>query len=212
MSEIEIRGASIVDVSYPKRTVTVIVAPYETPAVIERRGRAWTEIVSRGAFDGVQRRANRIRANRDHDWRRLAGKVVALYPDRQEGLVADVKMFTRDAGPETLDLCAEDGLSASMGFELMRANGSHGPAKPGAEVWEQRGTVRRLNELWLDHVAFVPDPAYEDAAVLDVRQTKEFADFYVGDGDAMATPNLDRLELDKLVAAKAALDARWGVV
>ena len=34
MSEIEFRAAQVAEVSYPNRTVTVIVAPYETPTVI----------------------------------------------------------------------------------------------------------------------------------------------------------------------------------
>jgi len=205
MSELEFRAAKVADVSYPKRTVTVIVAPYETPTVIHTSTRSFTEIVSRGAYDGVQRRTGSIRANRDHNWDRLAGRVSALYPDRDEGLVADVKMFTHGAGPETLDLCAEDGLSASAGFALMREGGAVGPVKAGAEVWERSRTVRRLNELWLDHVAFVPNPAYETATVLDVRRAEQ---------DALAasgTPNLDRLEIDRLRAELAAIDRRYGV-
>jgi phage head maturation protease len=202
MSEIEFRTAQVADVSYPKRTVTVIVAPYETPTVIHTATGSFTEVVSRGAYDGVQRRAGSIRANRDHDWEKLAGRITALYPDRDEGLVADVKMFNSGAGPETLELCAEDGLSASAGFALMREGGAVGPPKPGAETWERGRTVRRLNELWLDHVAFVPNPAYETATVLDVRR--------VGDPAVLiATPNRDRVELDRWRAELAAIDAKY---
>jgi len=203
MSEIEIRSAQVVDVSYPKRTVTVIVTPYDTPTEIHtRRGGSYTEIVSRGAYDGVQRRS--MRANRDHDWGRLCGKVTGLYPDRDEGLVADVKMFNHGEGPPTLELCAEDGLSASAGFALMREHGYHGPIKPGAETWERNRTVRRLNHLYLDHVAFVPDPAYEASSVIDVRHA-------AAAGELVATPNLLRLELDELRAKMAAIDRRYGV-
>ena len=198
-------GVEIADVSYPKRTVTVIVAPYESPTVINGPHRSFTEIVERGAYDGVQRRAGNIKANRNHDWDRLAGKVVDLYPDREEGLVADVRMFTTDVGNETLTLCAEQGLSASAGFGLMRENGSTGPVKPGAEVWENNRTVRRLKELWLDHVSFVPNPAYPNAAVINVRGVQEEMLVLVG------TPNRDQLELDRLRTEKALIDSRYCV-
>jgi HK97 family phage prohead protease len=204
---VEIRQAQVADVSYPQRTVSVIVAPYETPTVIMRRGREFTEIVSRGAFDGVQRRAGSIRANRDHDWGKLVGKAIRLYPERDEGLVADVKIFNTQAGQETLELCAEDGLSASAGFSLMCENGNTGPVKPNAETWDSRRKVRRLNNVYLDHVAFVPDPAYQAAAVLDVRQAFELAETVA----AAATPNLDRLEIDRWRAQLELLNSRYGV-
>jgi len=206
MSEIEFRSAAVVDVSYPKRTVTVIVAPYETPTEIHTARRSWTEIITRGAYAGVERRSN-IRANRDHDWQKLAGKVVVSYPDRDEGLVCDVKMFQHGVGPETLELCAEDGLSASAGFTLMRENGRHGAVKPDAERWEQNGKVRRLNHLFLDHVAFVPDPAYETATVVDVR-TRPLPPLL---DDDCATPNRDRLQLEFWRSQAALLDSRYGV-
>jgi phage head maturation protease len=203
MNEVETRSAQVADVSYPNRTVTVIVAPYETPSEVRRHGRSWTEIVTRGAFQGVQRRAGSIRANRDHDWARLAGKVTDLYPDRDEGLVADVRMFKTQIGEETLELCAEDGLSASMGFEVMRENGR---PKPDAEVWDRNRTVRRLNSVHLDHVAFVPDPAATGARVLDVRHADQPDELLV-----VATPNLDRLRDEQLRTELALMNARWGV-
>lgn len=201
MSEIEFRAAQVAEVSYPNRTVTVIVAPYETPTVINTPRGQFTEVVTRGAYDGVQRRSGRIRANRDHDWQRMAGRVTDLYPDRDEGLVADVRMFKTTLGEETLELCADDGLSASAGFALMRTEGASGAVKPKAEFWQ--GKTRRLNELWLDHVAFVPNPAYETAAVIDVRQAAEAA--------AVSRPYLDRLQLMEARAKLAEIDSRYGV-
>jgi hypothetical protein len=84
--------------------------------------------------------------------------------------------------------------------------GAVGPVKRHAEVWERSRTVRRLNELWLDHVAFVPNPASETAVVLDVRGAAKTVTV------ATATPNRDRFELDRLMALKAEIDARYGVV
>lgn len=206
MSEIEYRSSEVVEVSYPKRTVTVIVAPYETPTTIHTHSSSFTEIITRGAYDGVKRRAGSIRANRNHNWDQLAGTITALYPERDEGLVADVKLFKTPVGQETLELCADDGLSASAGFGLMREGGAVGPIKANAEVWERSRTVRRLNALHLDHVAFVPDPAYKTATVLDVRD----AELAVLEAVA-ATPNRDRIQVEMLRAQKVALDSRWGV-
>src|SRR4029077_14181028 len=101
MSEIEFRAAQVAEVSYPTRMVTVIVAPYETPTVINTPRGPFTEVVTRGAYDGVQRRSGRIRANRDHDWQRMAGRVTDLHPEREEGLIADVKIFKTALGEET---------------------------------------------------------------------------------------------------------------
>ena len=42
------------------------------------RGRMVSEIVRRGAFDGIEKRANRIRVNRDHDCDTHRRQVVAL--------------------------------------------------------------------------------------------------------------------------------------
>ena len=201
MSEIEFRAATVADVSYPSRTVTVIVAPYETPATIHMPGGSFTEIVSKGAYDGVQRRAGSVRANRDHDWRRMAGRCTALHPDRDEGLVAEVRMFKTELGEETLELCGDDGLSASAGFGLMRSEGASGAIKAGAEEW--KGSTRRLNELWLDHVAFVPNPAYETATVLDVRDERESV--------VVPRPLLDQFQLEAARQKLAEIDAKYGV-
>jgi segregation and condensation protein A len=59
-----------------------------------------------------------------------------------------------------------------------------------AEVWEQSHSVRRLNRLWLDHLALVPNPAYPGAVVQDVRHTATPQDAVTGDTAAEApTPS-----------------------
>ena len=58
----------------------------------------------RGAFDGIQRRPNRIKVNRDHNLERTVGKAVAFHPSRDEGLVAEVKISRTLLGDETLSL------------------------------------------------------------------------------------------------------------
>ena len=86
--------------------------------------------------------------------------------------MASVRIARTDLGDETLVLADDDCLGASVGFavtakgqELNRANRS-----------------RRIKTAHLDHLAFVPDPAYVGAGVLSVRA-----------GLLTATPALDEL-------------------
>lgn len=205
---VETRAAQVAEVNYPKRTVTVIAMPYEQPTVIQEARRSYTEIVTRGAFAGTEKRGNgQIRANRDHSWDKLVGKVVAVHPSRSEGLVAEVRMFRTQIGEDTLIECDEGGLDASAGFGLLRQgpNGT-GPVYPDAEVWERNRSVRRLNRLWLDHLALVPNPAYQGATVLDVRDAAVRPQEPAG-GDG--TPNRDRLTIQEQQAALEALNRRW---
>lgn len=205
---VEIRsgdGQQVADVNYPKRIVTVVAMPYERPTQIREPSRSYEEVVSRSAFAGIEKRPSTVRANRDHSWDKVAGKVVALHPSRQEGLVAEVKMFRTTIGEETLVLCDEGGLDASAGFTLLR-QGKDGPVWDDAETWERNGAVRRLNRLWLDHLAFVPNPAYEDAVVLDVRNTPESPPEPL---PPEGTPNRDTLLVRDQRAEFEALNRRW---
>jgi phage head maturation protease len=170
---VELRSSNLAGVNYSQRTIEVIAVPYDEPAPVEYRGELWNESFARGAFDGIERWPNPIRANRDHDKRRTVGKIVDFWPSRQEGLVGSVRIARTELGDETLVLADEDCLGASVGFavdakdqELNRVNRS-----------------RRIKTAHLDHLAFVPDPAYVGAGVLSVR----------GAGVLTATPALDEL-------------------
>ena len=156
--------------------------------------------MSRGAFHGIEKRAGQIRANRDHSWDKVVGKLVGLHPSRKEGLVTEVQDLQDDLGEETLTLCDEGGLDASAGFSLLRRD--DGRIWDDAEAWESNRSVRRLNRIWLDHLAFVPNPAYPDATN-PVGQNATLHD-PVG-----ATPNLDRLTHEDLRARFDELDRRW---
>ena len=205
-TRVEIRsgaGYEIADVSFPKRIVTVIAMPYERPTQIVERGAVFTEVVTRGAFNGIEQRRS-IRANRDHSWEKLVGKIVAVHPSRKEGLVTEVKMFGTDIGERTLVECDEGGLDASAGFELLRR--ADGRVWDDAETWDHNHTTRRLNRLWLDHLAFVPNPAYPDAVVQDVRSTPLSQQ---EPPSVDETPNRDRLTLEEQRAAYEALNRRY---
>jgi HK97 family phage prohead protease len=172
---LEVRDAKLANVDYPKREISVIVMPYDETAHVEHRGRMIKESVAPGSFKGIQRRLHgrgRIMAYRDHDTTKLCGKVIRLYPERSEGLVADIKMAPNDLGKETLELADEGYLGASAGFQ---------PLENGEE-WPNRNE-RRLTRVYLGHVAFVGEPAFEGAQVLAVRSA-----------DLSPTPYRDELE------------------
>ena len=174
--ELRYRAAEQIGVNYPERTIELIVMPYEKETVVAHQGRMVTEVCARGAFDGIERRANRVRVNRDHDVKRTCGRAVAFYPERDEGLVAKVRIAQTELGDETLTLADEDMLDASAGFLPMA----------GGEQWLTRAKCR-LTKCWLGHIAMTPDPAYETAKVLAVRHTDPPAE------EIAATPNLDLL-------------------
>jgi len=184
------RAAELVDVRHADRIIELIVIPYEREAVVPYEGRMCRETISRGSFDGIERRANRIRANREHKRELTFGRAVALHPTRSEGLCAEIKVARTPLGDETLDL-AEDGcLDASAGFLPF----------PGGMVWEERSRYR-VTKAWLGHIAMTSEPAYEDAAVLAVRHQQQLT--------ASKTPNLDQVRawrLDALIASDPALN------
>ena len=204
--EVEFRQAEIAGIDFPNRTIELIVMPYEREsefAMVD--GRPVTEIVSRGAFDGVEQRTSQVKVNRGHVLDAVVGKTLALHPSREEGLVAEVRISRTELGEETL-VPADDGiLDASAGFALMRKGGMTGPVVPRAEVWESRSR-RRLNHLFLHHIAMTPDPAYEDARVLAVRAAVVAQD---APAAVEATPNLDRLQVERWRAQMADLDRRY---
>src|SRR5580765_5113202 len=175
--QLEYRAATQIGVDYQQRLVELIVMPYETETVVEHQGRMVREVVTAGAFDGIERRANRVRVNRDHDVTRTVGRALRLHPSREEGLVAELRIAQTQLGDETLALADQGILDASAGFLPM----------PNGETWEGRDR-RRLTKLWLGHIAMTPDPAYETARVLAVR-SQSLPEAPGG----VSTPNLDKL-------------------
>ena len=158
---IEFRSSNLTGVNFSQRIIEVIAAPYEEEAVVEWRGETWTELFERSAWTGIEKRPNRIKANRDHDKQRLVGKVIDFQPSRKEGLVASVKIAQTPLGEETLALAHEDCLGASVGFACLGS---------GMEI-DRRNKVRRIKTAYMDHLSFVPDPAYQGAGVLSVRNS-----------------------------------------
>src|SRR4051794_38559792 len=78
-------------------SVELIVIPYEREAEVPHPTKPTTsphvrEIISRGAFDGLERRANRIRANRDHNGLLTFGRATSFHVGHQQGLHAKVRV------------------------------------------------------------------------------------------------------------------------
>jgi HK97 family phage prohead protease len=189
MNPIEFRSAVVSEVSFPHRTIDLVVMPYESETMVEFQGRLVREVVSRGAFTGIDRRANRVKVNRDHDVTKVVGRAVAFHPDAEQGLVAECRIAQTPLGDETLQLADEEILDASAGFAPME------------QRWEER-SLRRIVKAFLSHIALTPDPAYPDAKVLAVRTRPEGP---VGPLVAAETPNLDRIRAWRLEAAYDAL-------
>jgi len=95
---IEFRAAEVASVNYSQRMIELVAVPYEQEAVVEWRGDLWHETFERGSFDGIEKRPNRVRVNRDHDKTRTVGKAVAFHPSRQEGLVTELRIAKTPLG------------------------------------------------------------------------------------------------------------------
>lgn len=179
---IEYRTAEVAGVNFAQRLIELVAVPYEQVATVEWRGDLWQETFERGAFDGLEKRPNRVRVNRDHDKTRTVGKAVAFHPSRQEGLVAELRIAKTPLGDETLALADEDVLSASVEFA----------ARMSDQLLDKRSMTRRIRRAFVAGLAMVPDPAYDGAQVLSVRGA-------VGSPDAALpklpeTPALDELQ------------------
>jgi phage head maturation protease len=190
---IEIRSSTeIAEVDSRQRIITLLTVPYERWAKVEYRGEVWDEVFSRTAFDGIEKRPQRVRVNREHLRGDTVGKAVAFYPDRPEGLVSEVRISKTLRGDDTLALAEDDCLSSSVGFGVLPSN----------QVLDRRLMQRRINTAWLDHIALVESPAYEGADVLNVRDAPAPA----GSGVPLLTPVLDDFLTDPLIRRALGLE------
>jgi HK97 family phage prohead protease len=178
---IEFRSSNVADVKFAQRIIDLIVVPYDEQGLVEYRGQLWKESFRRGAFDGIEKRPNRVRANRDHDDHRIVGKALKFHPSRQEGLVAEVRVSQTPLGDETLALADDGVLGASVGFA----------ARGRDQEFDRKNMSRRINKAFVDHIAFVPDPTYLGAEVLGIRSATESP--LAADLPKLVTPHLDEL-------------------
>jgi len=175
-SPIEFRSVTDFAVRFADRTIELVAMPYGADAAVVVHGRPCMESIAAGSFDGVERRANRVKVNRDHDLERTVGRAVALHPSRTEGLVAELRIARTPLGDETLALADDQALEPSVGFAVM----------PGGERWLDQRARRLVTKAFLDHIAMVPEGAYE-GRILSVRAAG------TADAPRSATPNLDQV-------------------
>lgn len=183
---LEYRKAGAMSVRHPERIIELVAVPYDEEALVPYRGRYIRETIAPGAFDGVERRANRVKVNLAHDVEAVLGRAVALHPERPQGLVAELRISRTPKGDDMLELAADGAIDASVGFAPM----------PGGESYNAERTVRRITRAYLGHIALTGDPAYEGANVLAVRSAAAVTPVVVA-----PTPNLDRLALERLARA-----------
>jgi phage head maturation protease len=180
-SPVEFRSVPEFEVRWKDRTIEMIAVPYGIISnAVAHHGRAIREVTMPGAYEGVERRANRVKLNRDHDKQRTCGRAIGLHPSRTEGLVVEVRVARTPLGDETLALADDQALEPSVGFAVI----------PGGETWLEQRSLRRIDRAFLDHIAMVPEGAYYpegQVPVLAVRQ----ANPPVGSEPRAPTPNLD---------------------
>ena len=184
---VEVRESTLIGVNFKQRIIDLIAVPYEEEAVVEYRGELWNEVHSRGAYDGIEDHAGRVRVGRGHGKDRTVGKVVQFQPSRQEGLVSRVRIAPTLLGDETLALADEDMLSPSVGFIVRRSD----------QVLDRRSMRRRINRAFLDHLGMVEDAAFRGAKVLAVR---EGLSAQPAAGEPLVTPELDAYLADDLLS------------
>lgn len=190
---LEYRRAGALEVRHPDRTIELVAVPYDEETLVPWRGRMIREAVAPGAFAGVERRANRVKVNRAHDVEEVLGRALALYPNRPEGLVAELRISRGPKGDEVLELASDGALDASVGFAPM----------PGGEQWAPDRSARRITRAYLGHIALTADPAYDGARVLAVRSAP--ASYTLPAAARVPTPNLDRI-LTERRARESGLD------
>lgn len=189
---IETRSAAVVgDVDTSQRIITIVAVPYEQPTLVPFQRGVWNEVFSRSAFRGMENSTRRIPVTacmkipaQDHSGGELVGRATQFYPERSEGLVADLKISRTPQGDNTLELARDGALYPSVGFMV----------KNRLDEQLDRGSMtRRIGRAFLDHIAFVGQPAYPGAKVLAMRSNGGSQD-----GVLAITPLMDEFLNDEL--------------
>jgi phage head maturation protease len=180
---LEVRNTSeVTGVDVKQRIIEVIAVPYGQEAPVPYRGDMWLESFERGAFDGIETRANPVLVNREHKKGDTVGKVLQWWPERTEGLVAEVRIARTARGDETLALAEEGMIRASIGFGVRLRD----------QVLDRATMKRRIHKAFVDHLGLVEDPAYTGAEVLAVRGS-EFDTLAADLPPIVARPAVDEL-------------------
>lgn len=190
---IETRSAAVDNCDWGQRIITVVAVPYEQPTPVTFRGGVWNEVFERSAFAGLDVRKRRIPVtsclqipDRSHGEGRIVGRISETYSDRPEGYIADLKISRTEKGDETLELARDDALSVSVGFMVKN------PYQD--ETLDTRAKTRRIHRAFLDHLAFVGQPAYPGAKVLAMRSADTIEEV-----EESPTPEIDKWLADPII-------------
>lgn len=161
-------GVRIDGVDFGQRIITVLAVPYEQPTRVPFRQEVWNEVFTRSAFNGIESQTRKIPATaaleipaNNHQGGRLVGRVISSDPYGEAGLVSEIKISRTPQGDDTLELAADEALWPSIGFLVKN---------PRFDQELDRYTkTRRVNRAFLDHLAFVGQPAYDGAKILAMR-------------------------------------------
>lgn len=150
------------------RTVVGIVCPFDEETTVVERGRTYTEVFRRQAFDRTiaERGAERVKLLALHNRETLPlGRATLLRPDSR-GLYGEFRVSATVSGDEALALVVDGALDAfSVGFRPM----------PNGDRWNrERSRVERV-EVALAEVSLVPWGAYAGAVVQGVRTQPHLA-------------------------------------
>lgn len=167
----QFRAATIDEVAFGKREITLIAVPYDTETTINEWEGPIREKFMPGSFAGVESRAKYITLNRDHSRERLIGTTKALDPKNARGLIATMRVSDTLLGTESLQLALDGALFASIAFSVR------------SQDMVIKDGIRTIYRAFLHHIALTPEPAYEGAEVLDVRSGEPLP--------PTPTPNLD---------------------
>lgn len=172
------------EVNVKKRIIEIIAVPWEPEtAVVPYRGEPWEESFARGAFEGIQNRSRPVMANREHTVGRTAGRVQQWWPERTEGLVAEVRAAKTDEGDEVLALADDHMIWASVRFGAWAKD----------VLMDRAKMTRRVLKAFVDHLSFVENPAYIGAEVLDVRDGSGLVVMAADLPPLPATPAVDEM-------------------
>jgi HK97 family phage prohead protease len=180
--------ATLADVDMKQRLIDIIAVPWEQEAEVFWRGEQWKEVFSRGAFDGLENSAGRIRVNREHTKGDTVGRVVSADPYDPRGLILRTKIAKTLRGDETLALAEDDMISGSVGYFVKQASDV---------ALDKRIKLRRVNRGFLEHFSYVESPAYTGAQVLAVREESQRLP---ADQPLISTPSLDEVLEDDVIA------------
>lgn len=124
---------------------------------------SYGDIVQKGAFTKTLLESkSKIKALRDHDFYRIAGKPVEVEQDNT-GLLTVTKMMPTDIGRETLILIEENAIEElSIGYQTVQAD------------YDDRTGGRNLRELKLFEYSFLGFPAANPLAL--VQSVKSASD------------------------------------